>query len=992
MATYNYKGTRITGTSTGAKKFPKSKVANAKHNQLYLNKQTGHVYVCDTPGKPSVATWKYLRTDIIGKPNIAPSAMSTPTRNGNKYTDKWKIPSNLVSAKNGRRAERLVVDWFLGIAGKDPKFHRSYANEKTTSNTFTFTTVTIQKKTYTRNSFYPLTNLKLYYLTCRVRGYNAKGEGKAAEKTYTFKPPRNPTIDAPTINPANGEVSFVVKTNAGADMLERYDTRYIVTIENTRTGKTWQHANGSSTSTEFTLSYDASDYQQLDTEQYIRITVEAWARGYAGDSAHVTRSYTFAFPAQVTITGVDAVRSSAGKATVLIATNSSSNHPVDQVRLEYLANTEYMNADDIPGEASWTPTDIVDDAQSTALAIPVTNLIPEAGKRTWIRVKSFHGIEAVLLRYSDYAYLPTLETVPPTAADDAVKILSYASGDDGRSAVVLMGWNVDGTDDSTGTELTWSEDRDAWRSTAEPSVYNFTYSDGEITRDGTTYHDSAEVIIKGLDEGTPVFIRARRYLESDVTTYGAYSDTVTVTPNVAPSGVVLTAPTYVARGSSIPFTWTYGGGGTQRAWQLLTESGTVIASGENAMGSYNLSAARANSLAVDGVLTARIEVATGADFVASPEMAIQIIDAPTLAVTVPATITAQTNNTFAAVSNRECALLVVISADGSTGDTPIGLRYQPDGETVWSGLIHPTWSESNDVLSATVSIPGGLDLIDKASYTVSATALDESTGLRSAEATGRFEIAWAHQAIAPGDYVQITPNDYLDDDGVAHKTATIAWELPTTITDPDTQETREGVSASDVVDVYRLTGDGAVLIGTNYATTDTVTDEYAPFGNDLTLYYRIAVRTADGDIEYSDVEYVLDGDMMRFDWPGGVLELPYDISLSDAYAKDKAVRKHLDGTTSIHYNEGVTRTGKQSTRLVRLMSQDDVLLTRALAHYAGNVFIRLPDGTAYEGNVEIDDMSTTGVIEAISISTTEAATTAAYMLPIPEAEESGEGE
>ena len=96
----------------------------------------------------------------------------------------------------------------------------------------------------------------------------------------------------------------------------------------------------------------------------------------------------------------------------------------------------------------------------------------------------------------------------------------------------------------------------------------------------------------------------------------------------------------------------------------------------------------------------------------------------------------------------------------------------------------------------------------------------------------------------------------------------------------------------------------------------------------------------------------------------------------------------MDGSTSIHYNEGVTRTGKQTTRLVRLMSQQDVLLARSLARYAGNVFVRLPDGTAYEACVEIDDMSTTGDFEAISISTTEAATTAAYMLPIPTATES----
>lgn len=985
---YSYKGTRITGTKKTGRVFRKSKVKNAKRNQTYLNTQKGHVYKCTEGGKPSEAKWEYTNTAIIGKPTQKVANLSTPSRSGMNYSTKWKVPDNLVKATNGKRATGLYIDWFLGIDGNDPKYHRVESNEKATSHTFNLNGATIQNVRYTRNSFYPRTNTKLSYLTCRVSGYNSKGGGAYAQSTYTFTAPRAPVISEPTIEDGTGTVSVTVNTNAGTDNRERYDTRYIVKVENTRTGETWEHANSYTTDTSFTLEYDASDYQQLSFTQYIRVTFEAWARGFAGDSAHVTKQYVVSYPAQVTVTDVAAIRSSTGKATFLISTNSTDEHPVDQVRLEYLANSEYMTADEIPGEASWTPTDIVDDAQSTALAIPVTHLIPQAGNRTWVRVKSYHGIEAVLYRYSEYVYLKDLETVPPVASDDAVAIVSYASGADGRSAVVKMGWNADGLDDSDGTELSWSEDVDAWKSTDEPETYRFTFSDGELVDGSTTYRDSAEIIIKGLDEGTPTYIRARRYIDSGSLSFGEYSDTVTVTPNVAPSGVVLSAPTYVAEGSSIPFTWTYGGGGTQREWQLLTSTGTVIADGANAMGSYNLAAERADALAVNGVLTAHVEVATGADYVASEPLAIRIVEAPTLAVTVPTSITSQAANTFAVTSNRECALLVVISAVGSSGNTPVGVHYQPEGEPVWSGMLQPTWTAGAGGYSATVSIPSGLDLLDRAQYTVSVIAVDESTQLRSDEATGVFEVAWAHQAIAPGDYVEITSSDTTDEDGVRHLRAVITWALPSTITDPDTQETREGVSESDVVDVYRLTGDGAVLIGSNYPTTHTVTDEYAPFGDALTLEYRIAVRTSDGDIEYSDVEYELDGNMMRFDWPGGVLELPYDITLSDSYAKDKVTRKHLDGSTSIHYNEGVTRTGKQTTRLVRLMSQQDVLLARSLARYAGNVFVRLPDGTAYEACVEIDDMSTTGAFEAISISTTEAATTAAYMLPIPTAAES----
>ena len=129
--------------------------------------------------------------------------------------------------------------------------------------------------------------------------------------------------------------------------------------------------------------------------------------------------------------------------------------------------------------------------------------------------------------------------------------------------------------------------------------------------------------------------------------------------------------------------------------------------------------------------------------------------------------------------------------------------------------------------------------------------------------------------------------------------------------------------------------------------------------------------------------------MMRFDWVGGVLELPYDITLSDSYSKDVTTRKHLDGSTNAYYNQGVTRTGKQTSRMVRLLSQQSIELLRQLARYPGNVFVRLPDGCAYEAVVEIDDISTSGVISTFSITTTEAATTQAFMLPIPGNEPEG---
>ena len=987
----------ITGTSTTAKVFKHSGILWAVKNDTNQNPQTGNMYKCDLGGTARQAKWKYTGTPITGSPNIAVSNLSTPARNGTTYTVKWKLPGAFSKATNTRRATDIVVEWFLGIPGNDAKVHKDIANEQMTENAVQLSSFTAQGKTYNRASFYPVTpSRKLSYITCTVRGKNSVGLGTIARSTLNFATPRAPVISAGTINPNTGAVSFTITTNPGADKAERYDTRYIVTVCNTRTGQTFPYLNTQSTSTSIPVTYDPPDYQQLSYGQYIRITVEAWARGFAGDSAHVKNQYTVAFPAQTTITKYTAVRSSTGKATFLIKTNTSEDHPVDQVRLEYLANTTYKKSSDIPGDVQFTPTDIVDDKNSQALTMPVNNLIPDPGNRTWVRVKSYHGIEAVLFRHSEPVALTSLETVPPSAGDDAIKIISSASGDDGKSAVVQLGWNASGTDDSTGTELSWATAEDTWRSTNTPEVYLFDWSDGATTYTDpdtgvtTTYRDSATITVKGLAEGVPVFIRARRYLESTTTTYSAYSNTATVTPNVAPDNVVLDVPTYIARGQSIPFAWTYGGGGTQRAWQLLTNSGTIIASDENAMGSYNLSAARANELAVNGVLTARVAVATGADFVSSETYQISIVDAPTLTVSTSSTLTAQPAG-FTAVSNRACSLVAVLTSNGSDGQTVQGVKLQPEGETIWSGALHPEWTASNGSYTSTVPLPSGLDLRDKARYTLTVVAVDDSTGLRSGEANAAFEVAWTHQAIAPGDYVEITPNDYVDAEGLRHQTATIEWDVPNTITDPDTGDTLPGAANTDVIDVYRVTGDNATFIGGNYPIAYSVTDEYAPFGNGLTLFYRLVLRTVDGDTAYSEIDYALPGDAMRFDWPGGMLELPYDISLSDSYAKNKNTRTHLDGETVTRYNPGVTRTGKQTSRLIRVMSQEQVMLLRRLARYAGNAFVRLPDGSAYEACVEVSDLSNDSVFQAVSINTTENTTTAAYMLPIPVSDEETQG-
>lgn len=1017
---YTYKGTKVKRTGSSAKKGH----AATKKNETYYNTSEGHVYKSTEKGDKNDKIWKYKKTEICKKPDTAVSNLKL--KRDSDYTMKgtWGVPKKLTDKENGRRATDLKITWWLGIAGTDPKKAYTDKKETDTEETINLDNVKFGNKTYTRSSFYPFAGKsKLDYVSIQVQPSNNKGAGVPAKVQTNFLIPREPSIGAFSFNTETGLVSVTITTNAGADLYERYDTRYKMTIRNTRTGRRWTQTDSSSTSTSITLTYNVSDYQQFSYDQYAEITVETWARGFKGDSKHVSKKYYVGYPAQSTIQGIDvSSKNSSGKCTVRIKTNSTTAHPVDRVRLETLANVSYASASEIPGDAAWESTDIIDDASCTALAIGVSSLIPDRGKHTWVRVKSWHLSESVLYRYSGYAEVKSLFDPAPTAADDEIKILSAVPGDDGKSIVVLLGWNADGQDDSTGTELTWSDDENAWRSTKNPDSYEFTWSDDPVTHEGITYHNSATVHISDLDEGTSYYIRARRYLEDDVTTYSPYSNIATCFTSERPEAMVASCGRYVPTGASLPVYWTFSGNGLQTAWQIVATNGTIIANGEGSIGATQITAERLAAFATNNSITFTVQASTGSGFVVSEEHTVTIVDNPTISLNVTSPLTVQPME-FDVTASTLCDLIVIVSSTGANGQFPDGVRRQTAGDTIHSAVYAPIWTEANDVLTATVELPSGLDFWEGCRYEIEVTAIDRSTELRSEPVTVPFEIAWAHQApsvypvvtyalsadteadieknyyeydsetqtynvvmeveetdnpVSEGWYemtetpcVTLTPIDTTDDAGAHRQAVQINLTPPT------------GSAQTDMYDIYRLTGDGAYLIGEGFPLTYTAVDEFAPFGTELTLHYRVAIRTADGDFEFADIEYLAEGTNMRFDWAEGSLELPYNLSIADKYKKDVDVRDHMNGSTDAYWNQNIRRSASLNSDMIYLDQQDEITLARHLARYTGPVFVRTPDGSAYEADVQVSDLSGDGRMTAIALDATEIGLTQEFVLPTP---------
>lgn len=881
-------------------------------------------------------------------------------RDGYTMRAAWKIPPTLNDSQSASRATYFKATWALGVSGTDPNVTYRHNGGSESASHVSLSSLAIGSKTYTRSSFYPLTSTRLSYVLCRVRAGNTKGDGsKSVSVTYDFEKPRKPTIAAYSIDAQHGEISTTITTNAGTDRRERYDTEYYWYVRNSKTGNYIKKVHTTSTSTSIALEVDASSYQSLGTG-YIHCRCKARSRGYAGASEWVTRDYYLSWPNAATIKSVDTPSSTTGNVIAYIKTNATTYHPATKVQLQGLVDVEYDTIEEASAAASdWADVGGMDDGQCSALAVPVADVKPTTeGRHSWLRVKSTGPIDT-LVRYSKPVELRKLFRQAYTAAGDPVRILDAHAGEDGESAVVLLGWAPgSNVDNSTGTELSWSGEQDTWRSTDEPNVFNVLYNDGNVTRGGTTYHGSATITIKGLEKGQTTYIKARRYYEgADATTYSSYSNTAMVTPAIVPSEVVLEAPAYVPSGSGVTLTWTYESDATQDAWRVMC-GGKVVASGRNALGTCTLDAERVASLATDNALDLSVSVSMGGVWADSDARTVTIVEPPTLTATTTATLTAQPMAISATCDVANATLAVIVTSDGTSGDTPSGIVTQARGDVVWSGVVEPQWTNN----AATVTLPTGLAFVDGAGYTATVRATDPTTGLSSETVTAQTAVAWSHQAPNPAGKATITPDPET-------MSATITLTAPT------------GSTSTDVYDIYRLTQDGAQLIGEGYPRTVTTTDAYAPYGTGMELAYRIACRTADGDVKWADVPYQMDGSAIRIDWSERFVELPYNIAISDGYAKDVDVHEYLDGSTDAFFNEGIRRTAKLSTDVLRLTDAETIAAVLDLAHHVGPAFVRTPTGAAYEADVQVESVAPTHELAAVSVNATEVRLTPAYQLP-----------
>ena len=536
--------------------------------------------------------------------------------------------------------------------------------------------------------------------------------------------------------------------------------------------------------------------------------------------------------------------------------------------------------------------------------------------------------------YSPYSQTASFRTPKRSESDPDLRcgLVSVEGGEDGVSAEVVIGWSGD----HDGCEVSWSTDPDAWQSSVQPDTATFDWQDD--TRRTTAWARTGTFFLHGLEEGTTYYVKARTFMEIDgETVWSDYTSDMSVTPFSSPASVTLSAPTAIARGESIELYWTVEGEIEQTEWHVheVGHPKTSVESGTGSLCHASIPASRYGSATS---ISLYVEAGYGGGLTESNTVTVGIADVPSCEATCDAVLTSQPATLSFGTDDQTSSLLVTVVSDGVTFFAPDGDRDQLQGDVVWTSAIRPDWTGDDSEYTASVEMPVLDSLFDGGSYAVLAQTVEPIAGLVSEPALCSFSVEWGHQAPEPSESISIA----VDKDD---RSVTISLAPPT------------GAAETDVYDVYRKVPTGYALVAFGLAQDTEVVDPYAPYGKKADLSYRIATRTVDGDVDFRDFPYQMDVNVLRVDWDGGSVELPYNLGLSESRAKSFESRGHVDGSVTGRWDKSIEAKSSYSSDVIAVNDYQVADAVRRLGEHAGACFVRDATGMAFQANVDVPDVS-----------------------------------
>lgn len=496
--------------------------------------------------------------------------------------------------------------------------------------------------------------------------------------------------------------------------------------------------------------------------------------------------------------------------------------------------------------------------------------------------------------------------------------------------------------DANGTELSWSDNPDAWESTEAPEKFVI---DNPF---------ATSWLIAGLETGKTWYVRLRSLQDNgDQKTYSPYSDTAEINLSSSPGEPTLAiSKGIVAIGEPVTLSWDYiSTDGTPQDEAIIyevDENDVYTEIGRTTTEEYIDLDGWDEAGSVDLCVT----VISGSGRRSSNSGIVSIMVAEPATMTLTTSLVSEgvldDDDTIRTITALQALPFdVTVTGAGTGGTTAIvveraaSYRIDRPDEKDQDGYEGDTIVNIIQIGEDPVSITAG-DLIgsldDGAQYRLIATVID-SIGQTASESVD-FEVDWSHKAGVPDAEVYINEDDYI---------AVITPIAP------------QGAAASDWCEIYRLSADAPELIIADGVFGTSYVDPYPAFGE--MSGYRIVTRTAessyiteDNAIAFFDTneegEELIKADRAVLDFDGYRVALSMDIQLADKWKKDFTEKEFLGGSVRGYWGAATNRSG--SVKATALTEDRELIENiRRLAIFGGECHVRTPDGSSYAADIQV---------------------------------------
>ena len=390
----------------------------------------------------------------------------TITRKGATMTATWTVPSGATNTNNKNRATNTEIDVWQHDSYK-PKSSGGICK-------YQYKVLALSTKTYSVSLVKGCRTIEFYIFL-----YNKEGAKKDVTKYVKLYGPYNPTISAFTYTPTDGHKLKAVVTARKA-ILDRPRSAIYITVfrEAMINGKAIKSTTifekpealgwDSSDTITYTWQISNAEYTALIKEtDFIHYRIKARAMSPLGlHSEVVSRDFYIAYPAVPTITRLSYVSSGV---TVSINDNYSEKRPTEKLQVEVAFATKEPAKD----ATDWKPVGSEYTRPCKGITIDNDDLVADVGKHVYLRVKATaqeRPLYSAVVKLDDKKYF-TSEAGDKDAPIKDIQVESVTSGDDNKSLNVVVGY-ADLTSKLgkvyDGTEISYSTDMYAWKSTSAP--------------------------------------------------------------------------------------------------------------------------------------------------------------------------------------------------------------------------------------------------------------------------------------------------------------------------------------------------------------------------------------------------------------------------------------------------------------------------------------------------------------------------------------------